>query len=78
MKLSYKVIRVGDNKRGVGAIVERRTLFGTRTTWTFEGHELPSLDRWTCSETGEKEYIGVSPIHSFYVEQFEALEAIHT
>ena len=65
----YKVVRFADNKRGIGAEVEKKTIFGT-STWvkvSTHGHS-EHFDKWVNKETGVSGYADgtQSEINDFY------------
>lgn len=65
----YKVIRFADNERGIGAEVEKKTIFGT-STWvkvSTPGHS-EIFDKWVNKETGVSGYAddALSEINDFY------------
>ena len=65
----YKVIHFADNKRGIGAEVEKKTIFGT-STWikiSTPGHS-ENFDKWVNKETGVSGYADgtQSEINDFY------------
>ena len=65
----YKVIRFADNKRGIGAEVEKKTIFGT-STWVkivTPGYD-ECFDKWVNKATGKSGYadICMSQLNDFY------------
>ena len=65
----YRVIRFADNKRGIGAEVEKKTIFGT-STWVkvaTPGYD-EAFDKWVNKVSGKSGYadICMAELNDFY------------
>lgn len=65
----YKVIRFADSKRGIGAEVEKKTIFGT-STWVkiAKPGRDECFDKWVNKATGKSGYANIcmSQLNDFY------------
>lgn len=75
----YKVLRFSDNSRGIGAVVERSSIFG-KSIWVKEEDTGMSanFDIWINSETGASKYANIAgeEMDNFYRAQCVLKEVI--
>lgn len=75
MMAKFEIIRMGD-ERGIGSIVQRRGLFGRKSTWTVKPSRDARckddwfLDEWICREDTRTVYRDDTPLDAFYTAQY--------
>lgn len=67
---SYKIVRMGD-RRGVGGIIEKTTLFVTKQYIFVPGSHYFS-DKWVNSKRGsDSKWASITSLQDYYLAQYE-------